>query len=103
MTGDDEIDTVAVNLTGDGEFNLYIRDTDHNGFPDTVLLVDDDNELSKVISGSKEETEAFFIAASTQLYKAIVAAEYIAAEIDAGIRELDREVRKARRDFLLGR
>ena len=103
MTGSGDIDTVAVDLTGGGDFNIYIRDTDHNGVPDTVLLVEDDDELSKVISGSKEETEAFFIEASWQLYKAITTAQYVAAEIDAGLRELDRKVRKARRDFILGR
>ena len=103
MTGNGEIDSVAVDLTGKGEFDLYIRDTDANGVPDTVLYVEDDQDLSKVISGSKEETEAFFIQASVQLYEAIMAAEYIASEIEAGLAELDREVRKARRDYILGR
>ncbi len=96
---DGDIDTVAIDLTGDGEFNVYIRDTDNNGIPDTVLFVGEGEETSKVVSGSKEETEAMFVAGANALYKAIMVADYVASEIEAGIRELDREVRRARKEL----
>ena len=33
-----KIDTIAVDLTGNGEYNLFLHDVDGNGIPDTVLL-----------------------------------------------------------------
>jgi hypothetical protein len=97
--GDGDIDTVAIDLTGDGEFNVYIRDTDGNNIPDTVLFVGEGEETSKVISGSKEETEKMFIEGAVVLYKAIMAAEYVASQIEAGLRELDKEVRRVRKEL----
>ena len=96
---DGDIDTVAIDLTGDGEFNVYIKDSDGNGIPDTVLFVGEGEETSKVISGSKEETEAAFIAGAQMLYTAIMAAEFIASEIEAGLKELDKEVRRLRKEY----
>lgn len=96
---DGDIDTVAIDLTGDGEFNVYIKDSDGNGIPDTVLFVGEGEETSKVISGSKEETEAKFIAGAQILYTAIMAAEYIASEIETGLKELDKEVRRLRKEY----
>ena len=97
---DGEIDTVAIDLTGDGEFNVYIRDSDGNGIPDTVLFVDEGAETSKVISGSKEETEAMFIEGAKRLYTAVMVADFVASEIEEGLRELDREVRRARKEIM---
>jgi len=97
--GDGDIDTVAIDITGDGEFNVYIRDTDGNNIPDTVLFAGEGEDTSKVISGSKEDTEKFFIEGAAALYKAIMAANYIASEIEAGLRELDKEVRRARKEL----
>ena len=96
---DGDIDTVAIDLTGDGEFNVYIKDSDGNGVPDTVLYVEEGAETSKVISGSKEETEAIFLAGAAALYKAIMVADYVASEIEAGLKELDKEVRRVRKQY----
>lgn len=103
VTGNGDIDTVAFDLTGDGEFNLYIRDTDGNGIPDTVIYDDEESDKAEIISGSREETEAHFIEAAKRLYAAITVADYVASEIEAGLKELDKEIRKAKRDYLLGK
>ena len=50
VDGGRKIDTIAVDLSGNGEFNLYLHDFDHNGIPDTVCMVED---------GGKEQTVAF--------------------------------------------
>ena len=36
--GDGNIDTLALDLTGDNEFNLFFSDTDMSGFPDVTYL-----------------------------------------------------------------
>ena len=98
---DGDIDTVAIDLTGDGEFNVYIKDSDGNGVPDTVLFVGEGDEYSKVISGNKEETEAMFIASAQMLYTAVMAADFVASQIEEGLKQLDKEVRRARRELKL--
>ena len=40
-----------------------------------------------------------FLNAAAVLYKAIMVADYVASEIEAGLRELDKEVRRARREL----
>ncbi len=96
---DGDVDTIAIDITGDGEFNVYIKDTDGNSIPDTVLFVEEGAETSKVISGSKEETEAMFIEGARRLYTAIMVADYVASEIEAGLKELDKEVRRIRKEL----
>ena len=44
VDGGRKIDTIAVDLSGNGEFNLYLHDFDHNGIPDTVCMVQDGSE-----------------------------------------------------------
>ncbi len=50
------IDTFSVDLTGNGEFNLYLHDANGNGLPDAILWGDDDSdELVLVAAGSAVE------------------------------------------------
>ena len=39
-----KIDTMAVDLSGNGEYDLYIHDSDGIGIPDTVYLVQEGEE-----------------------------------------------------------
>ena len=46
-----KIDTIAIDLSGNGEFNLYLHDFDGNGIPDTVCMVEDGGEERIVAFG----------------------------------------------------
>ena len=47
------VNTFSVDVTGNGDFNLYFHDADGNGIPDTILWSDDDNDEMKVIDAGE--------------------------------------------------
>ena len=96
ITGNGNIDTLAVDLTDDGEFNLFIKDTDGNGVPDTVILYDENDEIV-AMTEDKAEVEQTVKAIAEKIYLLLQAKEIIADELDKHLRELDKEVRQARR------
>lgn len=95
-TGNGNIDTLAVDLTDDGEFNLFIKDTDGNGVPDTVTLYDENDEII-AMTEDKAEVEETVKSIAAKIYMLLEAKEIIADELDKHLRELDKEVRSARR------
>lgn len=96
--GNGNIDTLGADVFGTGEFNLYIEDTDHNGIPDTIL-VDEEGNGEFIALASGEEVEAAMIEAATRLAVLMEAQEIIADELDARLKEMDREIRRARREL----
>ena len=93
---DGDIDTIAVDLTGDGEFDLYFVDTDHNGVPDAVFYYEAGSEEVTVL-GLGEEVEEAMISAAADLYVLMLADEYIAESMEAALKELEKDVRDARK------
>lgn len=58
------IDTLALDLSGNGDFNLFLHDADGNGIPDTVFWADDDSDEAELIAfGSDVELGLLDIAA----------------------------------------
>ena len=97
-SGDGNIDTIAVDLTGDGEFDLYIKDTDGNGTPDTVMLFDENDEVV-AMTEDKAKVEETAKAIAARIYLALQAKEIIAEEFDKLLKEMDKEIRKARKEL----
>ncbi len=97
-SGDGNIDTIAADLTGDGEFNLYIKDTDGNGTPDTVMLFDENDEVV-AMTEDKAKVEETAKAIAARIYLALQAQEIIAEELDRHLKELDKEIRRARKEL----
>ena len=81
-----KIDTIAVDLSGSGEFNLYLHDLDGNGIPDTVCLVDDDHEEQVVAFGS--EVELGFLNLGVQIADMMVAEEFMNRELGVSLMDL---------------
>ena len=97
-SGDGNIDTIAADLTGDGEFDLYIKDTDGNGTPDTVILFDENDEVV-AMTEDKAKVEETAKAVAERIYLALQAKEIIAEELDKLLKEMDKEIRKARKEL----
>lgn len=58
------IDTLAFDLSGNGDFNLFLHDADGNGIPDSVFWADDDSDEAELIAfGSDVERGLIDIAA----------------------------------------
>lgn len=93
--GDGNIDTFGADVFGTGDFNLYIEDTDHNGIPDTILADEEGTGDFKILA-SGEEVEDAMIQAAVNLAALIEAQEIIAEELDRQLKEMDREIRRAR-------
>ena len=55
-----KIDTMAVDLSGSGEFDLYLHDLDGNGIPDTVLVAQEGSD-DRVLVAFGGEVELGFI------------------------------------------
>ena len=56
LEGKGETDTFAIDLGSDGEFDLYLRDTDNNWIPDEIVYFEDGK--SKVNATSSPEHKA---------------------------------------------
>ena len=63
--GDGErVDTLSFDLSGNGEFNLFLHDADGNGIPDTVFWAEDGSEEAELVAfGSEVELGLLHIAA----------------------------------------
>ena len=82
-----KIDTMAVDLTGNGEFNLYIHDMDGNGIPDTVIWVGDDSEEEAVVAFGSE-VELGFINLGVKIANLMVAEEFLNEELGISLADL---------------
>ena len=82
-----KIDTMAVDLSGNGEYNLYLHDLDGNGIPDTVLLAEDDSEERKVIAFGGE-VELGFINLGVKIANLLVAEDFMNKELGLSLADL---------------
>ncbi len=81
-----KIDTIAFDLSGSGEYNLYLHDFDGNGIPDTVCLVDDDSEEQVVAFGG--EVELGFIKLGVKVADLIIAENFLKSELGISLKDL---------------
>ncbi len=82
-----KIDTMAVDLTGNGEFNLYLHDYDGNGIPDTIIYIDPDSEegVSVAFGG---EVELGFINLGVRIANLLVAEDFLNRELGVSLADL---------------
>ena len=81
-----KIDTIAVDLSGSGEFNLYLYDFDKNGIPDTIFVVDDEGE--KQVAAFGGEVELGFINLGVRIANLIVAEDFLNRELGLSLADL---------------
>jgi uncharacterized pyridoxamine 5'-phosphate oxidase family protein len=81
-----KIDTIAIDLTGNGEYNLYLHDHDGNGIPDTIILVDDNGEEQAVAFGG--EVELGFINLGVKIANLLVAEDFMNKELGLSLADL---------------
>ena len=53
FTGNGNLDTFAIDIGKDGEFDLYLRDSDANFVPDEIYYVEDGKDGAGIKSGSE--------------------------------------------------
>jgi uncharacterized pyridoxamine 5'-phosphate oxidase family protein len=81
-----KIDTIAIDLSGNGEFNLYLHDFDGNGIPDTVCLVEDGGEEQIVAFGG--EVELGFVNLGVRIANLLTAEEFLNRELGISLADL---------------
>lgn len=81
-----KIDTIAVDLSGSGEYNLYLHDFDGNGIPDTVCLIEDGGEEQVVAFGG--DVELGFINLGVRVANLLVAEDYLNKELGVSLADL---------------
>lgn len=98
ISGNGDVDTLAIDLTDDGFFNLYFIDTDHNHIPDHIFYdKEGDGDLVEIASG--DLVEEGILTALRDISDAIALGDYIAERVDEGLKELDRELKRARKEL----
>ena len=87
-----KIDTMAVDLSGNGEYDLYLHDLDGNGIPDTVLVVEEGSDERAVVAfGSK--VELGFINLGVKIANLLVAEEFLQEELNMSLSDLAEYLR----------
>ena len=81
-----KIDTIAIDLSGNGEFNLYLHDFDGNGIPDTICMVEDGGDEKIVAFGG--EVELGFINLGVHIANLLVAEEFLNRELGVSLADL---------------
>ena len=81
-----KIDTIAVDLSGSGEYNLYLHDFDGNGIPDTICMVEDGGEEQAVAFGG--EVELGFINLGVRVANLLVAEDFMNRELGISLADL---------------
>ena len=81
-----KIDTIAVDLSGNGEFNLYLHDFDGNGIPDTVCMVQDGSEEQVIAFGG--EVELGFVNLGVRIANLLVAEDFLNKELGVSLADL---------------
>lgn len=81
-----KIDTIAIDLSGSGEFNLYLHDFDGNGIPDLVCLVNDEGQEQVIAFGG--EVELGFINLGVRIANLLVAEEFLNRELGISLADL---------------
>ncbi len=93
-----KIDTIAIDLSGSGEFNLYLHDFDANGIPDMVCLIEDGGEEQVVAFGG--EVELGFINLGVRVANLLVAEDFLNRELGVSLADL-AEYLKANAAYML--
>ena len=86
VDGGRKIDTIAIDLSGNGEFNLYLHDFDHNGIPDTVCLVEDGGKEQAIAFGG--EVELGFVNLGVRIANMLVAEDFLNRELGVSLADL---------------
>jgi uncharacterized pyridoxamine 5'-phosphate oxidase family protein len=81
-----KIDTIAIDLSGSGEFNLYLHDFDGNGIPDTVCMIKDGGEEELVAFGG--EVELGFVNLGVKIANLLVAEDFLNKELGLSLADL---------------
>lgn len=85
--GGKAIDTLSIDLSGNGEFNFFLHDADGNGIPDTILWADDGSEEAEVVAiGS--EVEQGLIDIATRISSLLSAEEFLNEEFGVSLYDL---------------
>lgn len=82
-----KIDTIAVDLSGRGEFDLYLHDLDGNGIPDTILRVPEGSE-ERVVVAFGSEVELGFINLGVKIANLLVAEDFMNRELGLSLADL---------------
>ena len=83
-----KIDTIAIDLSGNGEFNLYIHDIDGNGIPDSVLWVGDEGSEEGAVVAFGSEVELGFINLGVHVANLMVAEDFLNTELGLSLADL---------------
>lgn len=86
------IDTLAIDLSGNGEFNLYLHDADGNGIPDTILWADDDSDDMELIAMGSDIEEGL-IDIATRIDRLLSAEEFLNEELGISLADLAEYVK----------
>lgn len=89
---DRKIDTIAVDLRGTGEYDLYIHDSDGNGIPDTIFWVEDGEEERAVLMVGGE-VELGFINLGVRIANMLTAEEFLNREFGLSLVDLAEYLR----------
>ena len=82
-----KIDTMAVDLSGNGEYNLYLHDYDGNGIPDTIFMVEDGSEKETLVAFGGE-VELGFINLGVKVANLLVAEDFLNRELGLSLVDL---------------
>lgn len=93
--GDGRVDTLAVDLTGDNEFNLYFMDTRLNDLPDVTFYDEKSNGDLKLV-GIGEGVQGTLQEAAASVYRTLLAETYEPARVEKALEDLDALVKDAR-------
>ena len=92
-TRNGDIDTIAIDVTGTGTFNIYLSDTDGNGIPDAVQFYDDIDDMP-VAAYFGRRVEENMIRLAVHAHNSLVAGDIIAQELIKALEELEAEAEK---------
>ena len=82
-----KIDTMAVDLSGNGEYDLYIHDSDGNGIPDTVYMIQE-GEDERVLVAFGGKVELGFINLGVKVANLLVAEDFLNKELGLSLMDL---------------
>ena len=82
-----KIDTMAVDLSGNGEYDLYLHDLDQNGIPDTVMVVEEGSDERTIVAFGGE-VELGFINLGVKIANLLVAENFMNRELGLSLADL---------------
>lgn len=82
-----KIDTIAFDLSGKGEYDLYLHDMDGNGIPDTVLWTGANQDEPAVVAFGGE-VELAFVNLGVKIADLLVAEEFLNKELGVSLTDL---------------